>query len=1097
EESEETETEENNEEQPAEDEETETEENNEEQPVEDEETETEETPEEPVEDEEPSDDDSEESESPVTGEAVSETSYTVDGEVSNENDFTYNLELGKKARIVSGTITVNDKPIEDSEISLKTKDNKAIVSTNYAIEEKGFGQEYLGEEIALTFKIRVEDLEFKASSGDLEIKLIYHNHEIASYSELVPVSKKIPLIANQTNKTEQNETKIPTITLLKEIPLIRIPFTQNTTLNLEEYFQGADSYKTKIGDITATFEGHILTLTPDPEFKGARKAKILALTDEQSLESNEFLILVSSGAVQIKTSREQIRVGQPVKWKKEVSKENPGEDISIEVPKDAEKLNVKKLDKKGEVIEEETITGNSLFTGNVVIEVDLGKRKPSIIKTSLNKFNTWLANLKAELSKKLGVTGKVVENPVAEQAEEVVDIILESDSAEEVEGYIIEYETEAPTSEEILTKNGKQITITGPDEILYENVIAFTTLNNNVPVSSAKKIKLYWYNYEYDQLSKEEIVQATTTQVSEVPKEEVVEEISIGKKIATQNNKTNSTNTAVTKSSILTESSPSSTESKTIGQDYVKQETVFDFYDLDFDGFIDYIEWVVPHLSNQTYEIIIEITNAEHLDENKTFISNIYQEVSALDGNWSKIIPSTHYVRVTFEKNLTSSNDITLYPRTITGTPKIEIYEINGSELIAEFSSLIDNQYNKVYLTNLQGSQDTFDLLVLNGEIQIDHIIDPVDTTPPDIDFGTETPSDGSSQSNTNIFVDLDSSDASDHYAFADFDSDLFLWLRMDDTNTTNNPTDLSSYSNNGTLVGNALINSSSGYFGNGSYLDGDGDYIEVPGLDNSFNSSFTVLGWIKTGDDTSNPIIISDYYLNSGGIPTKYYGWKLLVSSSKLTATIGDESTEASTSFDATTINDSVWHHFAAVFPSGGGLPTLYVDGSSETPPVGSTFINPHSLRKFRIADQRLFTGSDNQIDAMMDEILVFNRTLTSAEISALYNASANQYENNFTSLSVGSHTFTGYAVDIAGNKNQTEQRTVTIDATLPTVTIISPSNNSNFNTSSVDFNVSLNENTSWCGLSISGAANQTMMINASGTGANYTNSSIADGSY
>ena len=96
---------------------------------------------------------------------------------------------------------------------------------------------------------------------------------------------------------------------------------------------------------------------------------------------------------------------------------------------------------------------------------------------------------------------------------------------------------------------------------------------------------------------------------------------------------------------------------------FVKQEVLFDAYDLDSDGKIDYIEWVVPHLSNQTFEIIIEITKAEHLDSNRNFISDIYEEVKALDGNWSEAIPAGDYVRVTFEKNLTSDKDITVYAR--------------------------------------------------------------------------------------------------------------------------------------------------------------------------------------------------------------------------------------------------------------------------------------------------------------------------------------------------------------------------------------------------------------------------------------------------
>ena len=147
--------------------------------------------------------------------------------------------------------------------------------------------------------------------------------------------------------------------------------------------------------------------------------------------------------------------------------------------------------------------------------------------------------------------------------------------------------------------------------------------------------------------------------------------------------------------------------------------------DRDNNGIYDYIEWVAPELSNQTFEIII-ITKADHLDSNKNFISDIYEEVRELDGTWSETISDGEYVRVTFEIPLDSSRDITLYPRVVSETPRIEVYEIDGTELIAEFTSLTSNDYNKVFLTNLIGTQDTFDLKILDGDIEIDYIVDPL-----------------------------------------------------------------------------------------------------------------------------------------------------------------------------------------------------------------------------------------------------------------------------------------------------------------------------------------------------------------------------------
>jgi len=104
----------------------------------------------------------------------------------------------------------------------------------------------------------------------------------------------------------------------------------------------------------------------------------------------------------------------------------------------------------------------------------------------------------------------------------------------------------------------------------------------------------------------------------------------------------------------------------------------FNAYDLDKDGYVDYVEWIVPHLSEQVYEIIY-ITKAEHLDENKNLISNIYEQVKTKDDIWSETINNSHYVRVTFEQKLDKTKDITIYARTANYTDdtqpsSIEIY---------------------------------------------------------------------------------------------------------------------------------------------------------------------------------------------------------------------------------------------------------------------------------------------------------------------------------------------------------------------------------------------------------------------------------------
>ena len=160
---------------------------------------------------------------------------------------------------------------------------------------------------------------------------------------------------------------------------------------------------------------------------------------------------------------------------------------------------------------------------------------------------------------------------------------------------------------------------------------------------------------------------------------------------------------------------------------WVEEDRYLDFeaFDTDKNGLLDRVEWIAPHLSEQTFEIIV-ITKAEYLDSGRNFIGDIYESVKERDGIWSPQISEGEYVRVWFERNLTSRNDITIYPRVVSGNPKVEVYELNGEVKIAEFNEINSNDYNKIYLTNLQGEQDVFDLRVVGGVLEFDHIIDPV-----------------------------------------------------------------------------------------------------------------------------------------------------------------------------------------------------------------------------------------------------------------------------------------------------------------------------------------------------------------------------------
>ncbi|MBW2974170.1 DNRLRE domain-containing protein, partial [Candidatus Woesearchaeota archaeon] len=169
-----------------------------------------------------------------------------------------------------------------------------------------------------------------------------------------------------------------------------------------------------------------------------------------------------------------------------------------------------------------------------------------------------------------------------------------------------------------------------------------------------------------------------------------------------------------------------------INSSVIRESRLFTANDTNENGYIDYIEWVTPHLSNQTFEVVIEIAKALHLDENKTPISDIYEKVKSQDNIWSEPIYHNEYVRVTFEKELNSYNDITVYVRNSQNmNTSIEVYRYNSTEKITEFPIITSEKYYKVYLLNMSTSSKTFELKVKNhgddetAYLEFDHIIDP------------------------------------------------------------------------------------------------------------------------------------------------------------------------------------------------------------------------------------------------------------------------------------------------------------------------------------------------------------------------------------
>lgn len=622
-----------------------------------------------------------ESESPITGEAVKEDNLSslekktrlskeetiIEGVCSKDDNFIYEFGEGETAKIKKNSVKadeidekgkVKEKKIGDDAVSLQISDGQVSVSTDYFVVEEGFGEDYLTEDVEYV-DINLEELGVQAQQGVLTIRLVYNGAEFAKTSEEISVMgeespENITVAENVTevnvsvsmNVTDVNVTtpEITNITceIIQEIPNITITKNKNYTLNLSSYFSRAENYIVKeTENITLILEDNILIIFPEINFTGVGNASILAICRGGFLEQNFFISVIEELPLNITTNQYKAIINKPVKWIKTIK----GKDLSeidplvLELPKGAENITIKTGDEVQQALDEineyeqvvDETNRQSLITGEVTGDVSLEIRRSRGI---LTRFIAWIKKLTltGNIIYEEEIGGKIIETNESKivDLEDIVNKTQEADVG-------VEYYTQAPVAKETNISGGKKVVVSGPEDIEYENILAYSLLDNSVSVNDTGEIRLYWVEEEskIEQQITEQTTQIEGTQNNSLISGQVIED-----------NIDNLANNI---------SEPSDGGGR-------REEINFTVYDLDEDGFVDYIEWEVAHLSEQVYEIIY-ITKAVHLDENRGFVSNIYEEVREKDGNWSEAIPAGHYVRVTFEKPLDKTKDITIYAR--------------------------------------------------------------------------------------------------------------------------------------------------------------------------------------------------------------------------------------------------------------------------------------------------------------------------------------------------------------------------------------------------------------------------------------------------
>ena len=305
-----------------------------------------------------------------------------------------------------------------------------------------------------------------------EVEQPYSEEE--NISEVSPTEDSSPSQEEPLPSENITIPKEPETNISEEINVSEVPPTEDSSPSQEEL--PASENITEPENITKEIIPEINITEPTfPE----------NITEEIIPEAN-----ITTNATIITTQYQAI-LGQPVKWKKQITPENLG-NLTLKLPKEAEKIKVNKIS-YSENINEVSPTEDSSPSqdqGNVLDRPsnELGSEKPlaseekqkasftitggvigatereSIIIRIFNFFKNFLKKLQG------AITGQAIATEqVGEEIEETeVEIEINDPTAE----YEIEYETPAPYAIEEDLEKGKRVKIVGPEDIHYENVLA-------------------------------------------------------------------------------------------------------------------------------------------------------------------------------------------------------------------------------------------------------------------------------------------------------------------------------------------------------------------------------------------------------------------------------------------------------------------------------------------------------------------------------------------------------------------------------------------------------------------------------------------------
>ncbi|MEN9994069.1 MAG: hypothetical protein RL762_726 [Bacteroidota bacterium] len=260
------------------------------------------------------------------------------------------------------------------------------------------------------------------------------------------------------------------------------------------------------------------------------------------------------------------------------------------------------------------------------------------------------------------------------------------------------------------------------------------------------------------------------------------------------------------------------------------------------------------------------------------------------------------------------------------------------------------------------------------------------------------------------------------------------------------NANDASGNGNNGLVNGATLTTDRFGNSGSAYSFDGVDDYISVPNSPAlNLIGDFSIYSWVMLANPNVASVSTNHMFILSKNAGITGQGtWHLALESYNnlpyqlhynadpcfCLATMGGTSSQ---------IANNNWHQLNVTYNSSTSTLKYYIDGILTYTSSQFTYLNQQTLYSLLIGKENV--GVPGFFNGKLDDIAIWNRALTAAEIQQLYTSSDATYSwspggETTPSITVSPTTTTTYAVTATANGQSSTSTAVVTVTTPPTIT-------------------------------------------------------------